>query len=190
MTVRLCGAKKKQGEGTCGRPAGWGTDHAGWGRCKLHGGSSADGKKGALRLAAQDAVVTYGLAREIDPHSALLEELHRTAGHVAWLEGMVQGLREDDLYGPVGQAGENFYPKNEPHVWVALYHEERKHYTAVAKTCIAVGIEERRVRLAEAQGQALANVIRGVLTELGVMDRPEVPEVVRRHLSVVADQAG
>lgn len=40
----ICAAKKKQGEGICNRPAGWGTDHAGWGRCKLHGGVS-QGKK-------------------------------------------------------------------------------------------------------------------------------------------------
>ena len=38
MTV--CGAKKKQGPGTCQQKAGWGTDHLGEGRCKLHGGKS------------------------------------------------------------------------------------------------------------------------------------------------------
>lgn len=36
----ICGAQKSQGEGVCTRPAGWGTDHAGEGRCKLHGGSN------------------------------------------------------------------------------------------------------------------------------------------------------
>lgn len=34
----ICGAKKKQGEGFCTQRAGWGTDHVGDGRCKLHGG--------------------------------------------------------------------------------------------------------------------------------------------------------
>lgn len=33
-----CGVKKRQGEGTCRRPAGWGTNHVGTGACKLHGG--------------------------------------------------------------------------------------------------------------------------------------------------------
>ena len=32
-----CGAKAHHG-GTCGRPAGWGTDHPRSGRCKYHGG--------------------------------------------------------------------------------------------------------------------------------------------------------
>ena len=34
----ICGAKKKQNGGHCTRPAGWGTDHPGYGKCKLHGG--------------------------------------------------------------------------------------------------------------------------------------------------------
>jgi hypothetical protein len=37
MTVPKCGAKTRSG-GTCGQKAGWGTDHVGEGRCKLHGG--------------------------------------------------------------------------------------------------------------------------------------------------------
>lgn len=36
----VCGAKKRQGGGTCTQKAGWGTDHVGKGRCKLHGGVS------------------------------------------------------------------------------------------------------------------------------------------------------
>src|SRR3990172_7648888 len=38
----LCNARTKQAASSpyCTRPAGWGTDHPGVGRCKLHGGSS------------------------------------------------------------------------------------------------------------------------------------------------------
>lgn len=35
-----CGAKARRG-GICGQAAGWGTDHPGRGRCRLHGGASA-----------------------------------------------------------------------------------------------------------------------------------------------------
>lgn len=34
-----CGAKTRSG-GTCKQPAGWGTQHVGEGRCKLHGGNA------------------------------------------------------------------------------------------------------------------------------------------------------
>lgn len=43
MTKKTCGAKLKNGSGYCTQPAGWGTDHVGEGRCKLHGGSTPRG---------------------------------------------------------------------------------------------------------------------------------------------------
>src|SRR5687768_3240460 len=39
--VTLCGARTRQTGQPCSRPAGWGTDHAGLGKCKLHGGASS-----------------------------------------------------------------------------------------------------------------------------------------------------
>src|SRR5260221_537926 len=94
---RFCDAKKRQGEGTCHRPAGWGTEHPGTGRCKLHGGSTHDHKAAARTEIARRAVETYGLPREVTPDVALLEEVHRTAGHVAWLAEIVAAIEEDDL---------------------------------------------------------------------------------------------
>lgn len=38
MTGLLCGAKRRAKSQPCARPAGWGTEHVGVGRCKLHGG--------------------------------------------------------------------------------------------------------------------------------------------------------
>lgn len=49
-----CGATLKSGPGTCGHVAGWGTDHLGYGNCKLHGGATQTGKKHAKQL-RQDA---------------------------------------------------------------------------------------------------------------------------------------
>jgi hypothetical protein len=40
-----CGAKNRQGD-PCRQRAGWGTDHLGSGRCKLHGGRSSGPPKG------------------------------------------------------------------------------------------------------------------------------------------------
>ncbi len=34
-----CGARNRSG-GNCAQPAGWGTDHVGFGKCKLHGGAT------------------------------------------------------------------------------------------------------------------------------------------------------
>ena len=62
----LCGAKTCAGT-PCRRPAGWGTDHVGEGRCKLHGGRSLRGflhpryKHG--RYAQYEVVVTSERSR-------------------------------------------------------------------------------------------------------------------------------
>lgn len=91
-----CGGIKRQGDGTetCTQRAGWGTDHVGAGRCKLHGGSSPSGSaSGRLALAESEArriVKTYGLKIDTTATEALLDEVQWTAGHVAWLRERVQ----------------------------------------------------------------------------------------------------
>lgn len=182
-----CGAKLRSGDGTCKLPAGHGTDHVGTGRCRRHGGKTQSHVVAARNTEAKRAVQTYGLPREIDPHAALLEELHRTAGHVAWLQQLVRDLNDTDLkQRSPGKGGTLF---EAPAVWLELYDRERKHFADVAKTCIGVGIAERQVRLAEQQGLMIATVLRGVLSELGVADHPEAPAAVRRHLMLVAGES-
>lgn len=43
----LCGAKRRGTNETCKKPAGWGTDHNGRGRCKYHGGATPSGPQSA-----------------------------------------------------------------------------------------------------------------------------------------------
>lgn len=181
--TNLCGAKKKSGD-PCGKPAGWGTPHTGSGTCRFHGGCTPNAVKHAQAVKAETAVITYGLPREIDPHAALLEELHRTAGHVSWLASLIRAFEKD---GDLKQTsfGENG-SVDRPSVWVELYNNERKHFAAVAKTCIGVGIEERRVKLAEDQGQIMVEILRGVLSDLGINPASEeARSVVRKHLTLV-----
>jgi hypothetical protein len=43
------------------------------------------------------AVRTLGLPVDVDPGKALLDEIHWTAGHVAWLREKVQELEAEEL---------------------------------------------------------------------------------------------
>lgn len=192
-----CGGKKRQGEGNCTRPAGWGTDHAGSGRCKLHGGCSPASRIRGQRVAAEQAVKTYGLALDVSPTDALLEEVRWTAGHVAWLRERVQEVEQQALTWGMTQRveqsatefpGVNVTESASPSVWLDLYQRERKHLLDVCKAAISAGIEERRVRLAEHQGSLLASVIRAILNDLSLSPEQtaRVPEVVPRHLRAVA----
>ena len=141
--------------------------------CVTHGGASPQARAAAeRRLADREAMLatkTFGLPIEVDPHTALLQELHRTAGVVEWLGSMVQTLDADAVawgttkvvvggpdHGRTSEAGRN--------VWVSLWQDERKHLTAVAAACAKAGIEERRVLLAESQGRVLAGVVQRILT--------------------------
>lgn len=181
----ICGANRRQEPGRCQKQAGWGTNHPGYGRCRLHGGNTPSGVKEGARLRAEAEVVTYGLPREIDPQDALVEELYRTAGHVAYLAMVIGELEQSELKQYASAGVDRALVWEKPSVWLELYQRERKHFAQIAKTCIDVGIEERRVQIAEQQGQLIAQVLRGVLADLGVADHPDAPEVVRRHLTLV-----
>lgn len=175
----------------CSQPAGHGTDHQGFGRCRYHGGAAPQYGKAAQKLAAEDAVATYGLPQKTDPHTALMEELERTAGHVSWLFIKVTEMEEHDLTGLVGQEGKSesggwHHASVEPSVWVKMYQEERKHLVQVSKVCLQAGIEERRVRIAEQQGQLIAQVIMSIVKRLGVDNHPELPSIVREELTVLS----
>jgi hypothetical protein len=207
-----CGAKTDHGP--CGLPAGWGTNHVGSGACKLHGGNMRNHVIAANRRKATNAVATFGLPREIDPQTALLEEVHRTAGHVAYLQSKIAGFETDDELKQLDMS-ERF---EKPAVWVEMYEGERRHLVRVAKACIDAGIAERAVRLAEDQGRQLANVLRDVVADLFVLiakvllallaahieasvleavqremvriQREEVPAVIRARLTEVVEASG
>jgi len=189
-----CHGKKRGDAGWCHRPPGWGTEHVGIGRCKLHGGSTPNHNTAARQEQARRDVETYGLPRDIEPAVALLEEVHRTAGHVAWLGAKVRGMDEGDLVWGVTEevdkgsgefTGTDTTRKAVPNVWLELYHRERKHLVEVSAKAIAAGCSERLVRLQEQQGVMLASVISGALDAhlsrvLGVLGDSGEAEVIRR----------
>lgn len=173
---KLCGAKKRKTEGLCTRPAGWGTDHVGYGHCKLHGGCTPTQVKGARREMAAEAAAMFGLPREIDPADALLEEVWRTAGHVAWLQRKIADFSEDDDLKQLDMSGKF----EKPAVWVELYQAERAHLARVCREAIAVGVEERITRVAERLGDLLAATFRAFIADPELALSPTQHEVALR----------
>ena len=168
--------------------------------CRMHGGSAPQSLEAAERRKVERqallAAEAFGLPREVDPHTALLEELHRTAGAVQWLGAIVADLEADAIvWGRVKETHGTQLERGtdngttyaaQTNAFVKLWQEERDRLAKVAKTCVDVGIEERRVRVAEAAGQQLASVVRAVLDRLGLSDEQRVlalqvvPEEFRR----------
>lgn len=173
--------------------------------CKMHGGRAPQNQAKAAERVEQEkaekilakAVVTYGLPVDTDPVEALLDEVRWTAGHVAWLRERVQELEQQALiWGRTKtddqQAtefpGVNTTEQAVPNVWLELYSRERKHLVDVCKAAIAAKIDERRVRLAEQQGEILISVIQAILGDLNLTpeQKAKVPEIVPHHLRLIA----
>ena len=171
--------------------------------CGTHGGKAPQVKAAAKRRiegqAAELAVVTYGLPREVAPDVALLEEVHRTAGHVAWLAEVVGQLEHGEVTwglveetdappGENGGGGVTTKHKASVNVWVKLYQDERRHLAAVCRDALAAGIAERQVRLAEQQGALLAGAVNRILDGLGLSpaQRELVSVVVPRELRAIS----
>ena len=176
MTDR-CNAKTRAGN-ECQRPAGWGTLHVGAGNCKLHGGSTRNGElSGAVTLAQREA---KRLGREvpIHPHDAIVWSIEIAAGELMYANEQVAHL---DIERWVTVSDRLVHP------WVVFRNQANDRLMNYAAIAARVGIEERRVQLAEQHGERIAKVIRAVLLERGVdPDAPETRESVRRHLTLVA----
>ena len=68
-TKNICGAKTRAGT-PCQQKAGWGTDHVGKGRCKLHGGKST-GPKDKIKLKKNKNAEKHGFFSKYLPEESL-----------------------------------------------------------------------------------------------------------------------
>lgn len=147
--------------------------------CRFCGGSApqviAAAERRLQRQAGEEAVATYGLPIDIDPQQALLAEVRRTYGHVAWLADVVASIDREALVWGVSEetsghdgSGDVALAKRTaaPNVWLDLYRRERKHLVEVCRAAIASGIEERRLQMEEAHGDLLAGVLTRSLAAL------------------------
>lgn len=184
----LCGAKKRQSEGTCTQVAGWGTDHVGDGPCKLHGGNTKAHRSAAdvrqVETGARRALADLGVTTPVtDP----LLELQRLAGEIVAfkdaLRSMVERLNSVRYDGPVGEQirGE-----------IVVYERAMDRAARVLRDMASLKIDERLVqiqsRISETQGHAIAAVIRAILDDLELTpaQQARVPEVAPRRLRELA----
>lgn len=161
---------------------------------------------------ARSLVDKLDLRRDIHPNDALLEEVYRSAGVVAWLDEVVKGLEPDAMVWGVTeqvdkQAGE--YPGTdttsaaELNVWIKFWQAERDRLVKASKAALDANIDERRVRLAESQGALVADVVKRIfgavlqaLVDAGLPERfrqvfdAAVREVAPRELRALASGGG
>ena len=154
--------------------------------CRFHGGAAPQVIAAAQRrialAEAQKAAETLGLLIDISPEQALLDEVQRCAGMVAFYQARVGEIAADSFNGLVWgrtrekHGGDDYGTTEEakPNIWLQLFNEERDRLTRTCAAAIRAGIEERRVKLAESQGALIAGTIRRILVRLNLSDDQQV----------------
>lgn len=184
-----CNARKVTGTGLCRNGAGKGTDHPGVGTCIKHLGNTANHRRAAEKI-RQAQVLGPLLQRHRDqlgdnpdPYAGVLEVVRNGWAWVRVLEARVDELVDQHhVDGPDGLYAPDHQGDHRPHVLVTMLVDARREHRRNCAEAIRAGIAERIVAIEEDRAVLMAQIIRGVLEELGAWDRPETPDVVRRHL--------
>lgn len=173
--------------------------------CGAHGGRKRNAKAaGQARVAEEDArklAAKWSVPIDTTPTEAILGRIRAFAGHVAFYQAQIDMLADEDfVWGKTkevaGQAvvgdGRNARLENTTdstfeagtNTWVALYNEASRDLVKFAGEALRIGIEERRVRLAEQQGALVADVIKAILTDLKLTpaQAAKVKDIVPAHL--------
>ena len=98
---RTCGARTRGSEAIyeyCTLPAGWGTDHPGAGRCKLHGGSRNPGRYSPLWRGRMQEIARAAL--EVQPDTDPLDLLAELEVQRVVLAGLIDQLPSAPALGP------------------------------------------------------------------------------------------
>jgi len=169
-----CGGKKHGVDELCTQAAGWGTDHPGTGKCKLHGGSNPirHGRySGIERVDLQDAIARF--KADPDPLDLLPE--------VALLRAITEDLcnRWNEIYGPDGAllawhdsfaSAENPNPKP----------KQLPDFASISTLVDRVGAMVERVQKMKASTTVSLGTLNRVIEQLGY-------EVFRAAQEVITD---
>lgn len=177
-----CGANKRGG-GSCQQAAGWGTNHAGIGRCKLHGGSTPTVSRGAERqlVEAEARILFDKIAPEIVPVGDPLSAYAAFAGRVmAWLALMDSLL--DNLTSPRYEAGSEQIRGE-----VILFERAMDRANTVLASYSRLNIDARLMKIEQEKADLLLAAIEAALSAIGVQgeDAMAAKRVMARHLRAI-----
>ncbi|HLH46771.1 MAG TPA: hypothetical protein VKV25_06390 [Acidimicrobiales bacterium] len=141
---------------------------------RLHGGKApqieAAAKRRVMAAEAGAELARLGVAIETTPLEVLEAMLYEAAGNVVVLRHLVAALTPDadGIYGLMYHATGDPTGEARPHVLVRMYDDERDRLAALAQACVKLGLDERRVRLAEAQVERLTGAVTKAVASAGL----------------------
>lgn len=161
--TRHCGAPKRQGEGTCARPAGWGTPHPGIGRCKLHGGSTPSHVASAQAKQAE-AIVRKLWDPDAAPVTAPVAAMQKLAGQMTHAVEVLGALLSDPGVCEVCGRGPVDLGSAQGVAWLRQQRELRQLLEAMER----LGIAQAQVEIEEARLELIATALGRVFDVLGL----------------------
>lgn len=172
--------------GNCRKPAGWGTDHVGFGPCRKHGGSMASH---AVHAATEQFTldVRERIGRLIvTPVDDPLTELARLAGEVvAWKDAIAERVSFlTDIRYDGEKSGEQIRGE------VIVFERALDRCNAVLTSMAKLNIDERMARVTEKQAEFVANALATAMNHMGldVHQQQEARALVARELRLVAGE--
>jgi hypothetical protein len=171
-----CNARTRGGN-LCALPAGWATGHAGYGRCKLHGGASRSGEIAAARHAA----VALATEAQIEPADGLLWAVWLSAAEVQVFSQRVAELADEEILVEHDRRGAELNP------WLRARADATERLARYSKMALDAGVEERHVRLAEEWHGLMASAFSLLLDRLELDSRQlqAAPGAVRAALELL-----
>lgn len=186
--VLLCGAKLRQGEGTCKHEAGWGCpDHPGVGVCRLHGGNTKSHKKKAAQEIVQAEVIGILHRETITPMTDPLYQLQMLAAEAVRIKDIfadkVEELEQWDFRNREGT--------EDVRAVVAGLERGIDRAHRIVLSMARLDLDARLVKISEAQADLIQYVIERMLNakELGLTKpRKELARgiIAREIVSAVA----
>ena len=115
---------------------------------------------------------------------------------VAYYQAQVETIAETDttrlVYGVTKSSdeplGTTTTKEASTNIWIQLWNQERDRLARVSLEAVKVGIEQRRVKLAEDQGALVAAVVRRVLDRLNLTPEQAalIPTIVPEELRALS----
>ena len=170
-----CGGKLHGRDGTCTLPAGWGTSHVGHGRCRKHFGNAPNVIKAAERerTEAEARRVLTGIG-EHEPVTDPVDQLQRLAGRaVRWLDVLESIIVDLERLRYSTKTAEQIDGR------IVVFERAMDRCSTILQGLARLNLDERSVRVQEAQVAILAGALHQALAETDLSAQVRQAIVVR-----------
>ncbi len=181
-----CGGKLHGRDGTCTLPAGWGTEHKGWGRCRKHLGTTPTVAKAAETERVEHEVRAMLVQFGIQPVDDPLREIEMLAGEMKVFKeaagqkvNALAELRYKDAKGAEQIRAE-----------VIIYERAVDRYQRILVDMARLGLDERMLRIREGQGKIIVAAVAAGLADVDIPGelQQEIRAAIARRLQAAAVQ--